>query len=127
MNGPIRVGDIELGFVSGGKLRIDGGNMFGVIPRALWAQKSPPDDQNRILLETNCVLVRAPGSLGLIDTGYGGKSPEKFRVRHAMEEGAPLEQNLAAIGVDPEEIDWVILTHLHFDHVGGVTHRDSGA
>ena len=110
--------------MSGGRLRIDGGNMFGVIPRVLWERKSPPDDQHRIRLETNCILVHTPDSLGLIDTGYGGKAPTKHRLRYALEDGAPLARNLAAVGVTPDEIDWVVLTHLHFDHAGGATLRD---
>jgi glyoxylase-like metal-dependent hydrolase (beta-lactamase superfamily II) len=124
MNAPISFGDIELTIVSGGRLWIDGGNMFGVIPRVLWERKSPPDDQHRIQLETNCVLVQSQSSLGLIDTGYGGKVPAKFRQRYALEEGAPLVRNLAAVGVGANDIDWVILTHLHFDHAGGATLRD---
>jgi glyoxylase-like metal-dependent hydrolase (beta-lactamase superfamily II) len=124
MNRTIAIGDMRLTFVSGGRLRIDGGNMFGVIPRVLWAQKSPPDELNRILLDTNCILVRTPQSLGLIDTGYGGKALPKHRSRHALEEGEPLARNLAAVGIDADEIDWVILTHLHFDHAGGATRRD---
>lgn len=125
MNAPISIGPIRLTIVSGGQLRIDGGNMFGVIPRVLWERKSPPDDQHRIRLDTNCVLVRTPASLGLVDTGYGGKATAKFRERHALEQGAPLVRNLAAAGVTPDEIDWVILTHLHFDHAGGATFRDA--
>jgi glyoxylase-like metal-dependent hydrolase (beta-lactamase superfamily II) len=124
MNRTIAIGDMRLTLVSGGRLRIDGGNMFGVIPRALWAQKSPPDELNRIELDTNCILVRTPHTLGMIDTGYGGKAPAKHRSRHALDEGEPLARNLAAIDIDPEEIDWVILTHLHFDHAGGATRRD---
>ena len=79
MNAPVSIGDIQITFVSAGRLRIDGGTMFGVVPRSLWERESPPDDQHRILLDTNCTLVRTPESLGLIDTGYGGKSPTKFR------------------------------------------------
>src|SRR5262245_60246915 len=120
-NEPFVIGDIELLFVSGGRLRIDGGTMFGVVPRALWEKESPPDDQNRIRLETNCVLVRTHDSLGLIDTGYGGKLPPKQRQRNALEDGSPLVRNLAAAGVSTGEIDWVVLTHLHFDHAGGAT------
>ena len=120
----IHIGDIRLTFVSGGQLWIDGGNMFGVIPRLMWEKASPPDSQHRIRLDTNCVLVRTPNSLGLIDTGYGGKAPPKLRQRHALEEGEPLARNLAAVGVTPDDIDWVILTHLHFDHAGGATWRD---
>ena len=114
-------GDFKLAIVSGGRLWIDGGNMFGVVPRSLWAGHCPPDDDNRILLETNCLLVRTPDSTGLIDTGYGSKAPEKQRQRHRMAKGAPLKENLAQIGITPEQMDWVILTHLHFDHAGGAT------
>jgi glyoxylase-like metal-dependent hydrolase (beta-lactamase superfamily II) len=121
----ITVGDIQLTIVSGGQLWIDGGNMFGVIPRVLWERKSAPDAEHRIQLDTNCVLVRTPDSLGLVDTGYGGKATQKFRQRYALEDGAPLVRNLAAAGVTPEQIDWVILTHLHFDHAGGATNRDA--
>ena len=125
MTARLSIGDIGLSFVSGGRLRIDGGNMFGVVPRVMWERESPPDDQHRISLETNCVVVRTADSLGLIDTGYGSKSPPKFRQRHALEGGAPLVRNLADIGIGPEDFDWVILTHLHFDHAGGATYRDA--
>lgn len=124
MKAPITIGDVQLTIVSGGRLWIDGGNMFGVIPRVLWERVSTPDNQHRILLDTNCVLVRTPGSLGLVDAGYGDKASAKVRQRYALEEGAPLARNLAANGVAPDEIDWVILTHLHFDHAGGATRRD---
>jgi glyoxylase-like metal-dependent hydrolase (beta-lactamase superfamily II) len=124
INAHINVGNIQLTTVSGGRLRIDGGNMFGVIPRAMWERKAPPDEHNRILLETNCVLVRTANTLGLVDTGYGGKSPMKYRQRHALEDGMPLVRNLAAVGVAPNEIDWVVLTHLHADHAGGATLRN---
>jgi hypothetical protein len=87
MNKPILIGDIRLEFVSGGRLWIDGGNMFGVVPRVMWEKVSPPDEQNRIQLETNCVLVRTGSSLGLIDTGYGGKASLKQRQRHVLDEG----------------------------------------
>jgi glyoxylase-like metal-dependent hydrolase (beta-lactamase superfamily II) len=123
-NSAVTIGEIRLTIVSGGQLWIDGGNMFGVIPRVLWQQKSPPDQQNRIRLDTNCALVRTRDSLGLVDTGYGGKLAQKLRQRHALDEGAPLVRNLAAAGVTPDQIDWVILTHLHFDHAGGATYRD---
>ena len=124
MKATLAIGEFELTFVSGGRLRIDGGNMFGVVPRLLWERDSPPDDQHRIALDTNCILVRTPNSLGLIDTGYGSKAPQKFRQRHALEDGAPLTRSLTAIGIAPDQIDWVIFTHLHFDHAGGATYRD---
>ncbi len=124
MNAPISIGDIQLTIVSGGRLWIDGGNMFGVIPRVMWERESPPDNRHRVRLETNCVLVQTSGSQGLIDSGYGGKASAKQRQRYSLEEGSPLTRSLTAIGIAPHEIDWVVLTHLHFDHAGGVTHRN---
>lgn len=124
MTGPISIGDFQLTIVSGGRVSMDGGNMFGVVPRVLWERQAPPDDHHRVLMDTNCVLVRTPDSLGLIDTGYGGKAPPKFRQRFSLEDGSPIVRNLAVHGVAPEQINWVILTHLHFDHAGGCTYRD---
>ena len=121
----LTIGDIQLTTVSGGTLWIDGGNMFGVVPRGMWERFSPPDTQNRILLDTTCLLVQTPDSIGLIDTGYGSKASQKKRQRHQMQDGSPLVENLAAQGIRPEQIDWVILTHLHFDHAGGATQRDT--
>ncbi|MEO2031712.1 MAG: MBL fold metallo-hydrolase [Planctomycetaceae bacterium] len=120
----IKIGDVELTIISGGTMRVDGGNMFGVVPRVLWARVCPPDEDNRILMDTNCLLVRTPDSLGLIDTGYGDKATEKVRRRGCMEDGAPLVRNLQDAGVQLNDIDWVILTHLHFDHAGGATTVD---
>ena len=120
----IPLGEMQLLPVSGGRLWIDGGNMFGVVPRMLWQRVAAPDEEHRILVETNCVVVRTPTSLGLIDCGYGSKAPDKIRRRYAMEEGAPLVRNLKAHQIAPDDIDWVILTHLHFDHAGGCTYRD---
>ena len=91
----------------------------------MWEKVSPPDDRNRILLDTNCLLVRTPDSLGLIDTGYGDKQGASFRARHDLAAEPQLPRNLAAVGVSPDQIDWVILTHLHFDHAGGCTSRDA--
>src|SRR3712207_3639669 len=111
MNSTISIGKIELTFVSGGRLWIDGGTMFGVVPRVLWEREAPPDAQNRIPLATHCVLVRGPDSLGLIDTGYGNKASQKFRQRHALEEGPMLANSLSAVAVGLEMVDWVVLTH----------------
>lgn len=125
MSGPTTaLGDFQLTVVSGGTLWIDGGNMFGVVPRVMWEKRCRPDDKNRILLDTNCLLVRTPDSLGLIDTGYGNKASETVRSRHDLAAEEQLPKSLAAVGVSPEQIDWVILTHLHFDHAGGCTWRD---
>lgn len=121
----LSIGDLTVACVSGGHLRLDGGSMFGVVPKALWQRRSAPDDQNRILLATNCLLVRSPTQTVLVDTGYGGKASDRDRQHFALECENVLVNNLAAIGVEPEHIDLVILTHLHFDHAGGCTANDS--
>lgn len=97
--------------------------MFGLVPKPLWSRVFPADERNRILLATNCVLVRTGRHTVLIDTGYGSKLPEKEREILAAEEGEPLVANLAAIGVSLEKIDTVVLSHLHFDHAGGGTRQ----
>lgn len=115
---------LELHLVSGGSLRLDGGSMFGVVPRPLWMKFAPPDESNRVALQTNCLLIRAHGKTALVDTGYGGKAPDKIRGLFALEPGEPLLASLAEIGVGREDVDFVILTHLHFDHAGGGTRYD---
>src|SRR5262245_8361788 len=109
-----RFGQFELQPISAGLFRMDGGAMFGVVPKPLWERKSPPDERNRIVLATNCLLVRTPHGNVLIDTGYGSKAPPRERENYALEESSPLLPSLAATGVRPDDIDRVILTHLHF-------------
>jgi glyoxylase-like metal-dependent hydrolase (beta-lactamase superfamily II) len=116
---------MEIMRVSGGGFRLDGGSMFGVVPKVLWERHFSADELNRIRMNTNCVLVKTPLATVLIDTGYGTAASLKQRKRMAMAEGNPLLDNLALVGVAPDDIDLVILTHLHFDHVGGCTYRDS--
>lgn len=120
----MQLGDLEVDAVSGGRLWIDGGNIFGVVPKVLWQKQSAPDDRNRIELETNCLLVRTETATVLIDTGYGSKATDRQRDNHAMEDGKPLVENLSRIGIEPADVDMVILTHLHFDHAGGSTFID---
>lgn len=104
-----------------GAFRLDGGSMFGVVPKALWARLSPPDAENRIPLQTNCLLLEGGGRKVLVETGYGAKWGEKDRAIFGMEERSVLDA-LAELGVRPGDIDAVIVTHLHFDHAGGLTH-----
>jgi glyoxylase-like metal-dependent hydrolase (beta-lactamase superfamily II) len=100
--------------------------MFGVVPKPLWQQRMAPDDRNRIPLAMRCLLVEHPDGLVLIDTGLGNKEDARFREIYGVENhGAPgptqLEDALAEVGVRPDEVRWVINTHLHFDHAGGNT------
>jgi glyoxylase-like metal-dependent hydrolase (beta-lactamase superfamily II) len=115
------LGNMEVRYLCGGSFRLDGGAMFGVVPKPLWEQKSPPDERNRIRLAANSLLVRAGGKIILIETGNGTKWNTKLRDIYAVEEGDPLMASLRSAGVSPEQVDVVINTHLHFDHAGGNT------
>jgi glyoxylase-like metal-dependent hydrolase (beta-lactamase superfamily II) len=117
----MQLGDIELHYLDGGTFWLDGGAMFGVVPKPLWEKKSAPDDRNRIRLRANSLLVRAAGQNVLIETGIGTKWDAKLRNIYCVEEGDPLMDSLAKAGASPTEIDLVINTHLHFDHAGGNT------
>src|SRR5262245_33537142 len=117
-------GQFELHAISGGRFRMDGGCMFGVVPKALWQKKASPDEQNRILMETNCLLIRSKEAIILVDTGYGTKGSDRDREIHVLESGNPLIEHPAQVGVSPEQVTHVILTHLHFDHAGGCTWID---
>lgn len=131
MNNPDKIsvlplGEIRIQVVSGGRFVMDGGTMFGVVPKALWSRRAPPDENNCLRQETNCLLVETGQHRILIDTGYGSKLAEKQRTILAAEPGNPLCENLHRLGTAPEEIDLVILSHLHFDHAGGATTLDQG-
>jgi len=115
-------GDIEVKFLDGGGFRLDGGAMFGVVPKPLWEKKSPPDENNRIRMRANSLLVRAARKTIVIETGNGTKWDAKRRAIYAIEDGNPLIAALGQAGVQPCEVDLVINTHLHFDHAGGNTH-----
>jgi glyoxylase-like metal-dependent hydrolase (beta-lactamase superfamily II) len=117
----MRLGDIEIRHIHSGNFYLDGGAMFGVVPKPLWEKKSPPDSRNRIRLATNSLLVRAANKNLLIETGNGTKWTPKLRDIYAIDEGDPLRQNLATSGISPSQVDLVINTHLHFDHAGGNT------
>jgi glyoxylase-like metal-dependent hydrolase (beta-lactamase superfamily II) len=109
-------GDFELTVCTDGTYRLDGGAMFGVVPKPLWEKRAPADEQNRILLGLNTVIVRTGKQTVLIETGIGNKQSQKMREIHGNQELLP--RSLAAAGIKPEEVDLVINTHLHFDHCG---------
>ena len=122
----MHVGNWQLDTVNGGMFRLDGGVMFGIVPKALWGNVTPADDENRIRVANHCVLARDGKHTVLIDTGYGGKYDKLDRKFYSMEPGEPLVQSLRTLGIEPEEIDTVVLSHLHFDHVGGATQTGPG-
>jgi glyoxylase-like metal-dependent hydrolase (beta-lactamase superfamily II) len=105
-----------------GYVSLDGGAMFGVIPKTMWEKKIPADGRNRIQLAMNCLLVHAGGKRILVETGIGAKMSAKFRDIYGVE-GPFLNDRLADHGLDPSEIDIVVNTHLHFDHCGGNTRQ----
>ena len=124
-----QVGRLRCQTLEGGVQRLDGGAMFGVVPRPLWERHAVPDERHRIPLAMRCLLVEHPDGLVLIDTALGNKENAKFLdiygVENAGLEGATqLEDALASAGYLPADVRWVINTHLHFDHAGGNTSLD---
>jgi glyoxylase-like metal-dependent hydrolase (beta-lactamase superfamily II) len=111
------LGDFELTVLSDGPYFLDGGAMFGVVPKPLWERRAPADDLNRILLGTNTVVVRTDTHLTVvIETGIGNKLPPKFRDIFGAKQQLPA--SFAAAGISLDEVDIVINSHLHFDHSG---------
>jgi glyoxylase-like metal-dependent hydrolase (beta-lactamase superfamily II) len=123
----MQFGELTLTPLWDGSFRLDGGAMFGVVPKPLWEKRAPPDDRNRIRLGLRPLLVQGEKTL-LIDAGIGGKMDAKSTDIYAIDRTRNLDHSLADAGVSREAIDIVLASHLHFDHVGGFTARDpSGA
>jgi glyoxylase-like metal-dependent hydrolase (beta-lactamase superfamily II) len=118
-------GDYRVEVLPDTEFRLDGGAMFGVVPRTLWSKLCPPDEQNRIRLNMNCLFVEATGERILIETGIGNKWSEKQAALYGISRERPLSETLKErTGVCAEEITIVVNTHLHFDHAGGNTLLD---
>lgn len=122
----MRLGDLEFLVLTDGTLRLDGGAMFGVVPKPMWEKKARADDRNRILLSMNCLLIRAAGKNILVETGAGDKWDAKRRDIYAIDGAPRLPDQLIAHDVKPEQVDIVINTHLHFDHCGWNTRLMNG-
>ena len=118
------LGDLELISLSDGFLRLDGGSMFGIVPKPLWEKKAPADARNRIRLAMRPLIVRGMRTM-IIDAGLGDKESEKFCDIYGVERARNLDHTLAEAGLGPDDIDIVLATHLHFDHAGGFTVRDA--
>ncbi len=120
-------GDLRLTMLYDGPFRLDGGAMFGVVPRPLWEKSSPPDERNRIQLAMRPLLVEASWGRMLIDCGAGDKMAPRQVDIYALDRTRALDQALADVGLTSDSIDFVLATHLHFDHFGGATAQTSGA
>jgi glyoxylase-like metal-dependent hydrolase (beta-lactamase superfamily II) len=116
----VKLGELEFHIISAGRVLLDGGAMFGVIPRPMWEKKMQPDARNRITLSMNSLLIHAGGKRILVETGAGDKMNAKSREIYGLD-GPFLEDELRGYGLRPEDIDIVLNTHLHFDHAGGNT------
>jgi glyoxylase-like metal-dependent hydrolase (beta-lactamase superfamily II) len=121
----VRIGRFQIEIFSDGIFRLDGGAMFGVVPKVLWEKVKAPDALNRVAMDMNCLLIRdAAGHVVLVETGAGPKLNEKQQRNFGVDEPPHLLGELGARGVRPDEVTLVINTHLHFDHAGGNTYRD---
>lgn len=119
----VRLGDFELHAVRDGFFKLDGGAMFGIVPKPVWSKVFPCDDQNRITLSLTALLVRNGEKNILIDDGIGGKFDERSAEMYGIVHDTDICRSLARIGLTPGDIHMVVLTHLHFDHAGGSTVR----
>jgi len=119
-------GDYRVEIVQDTEFRLDGGAMFGVVPRKLWARECPPDDDNRIRMNMNCVFIDTGAEKILIETGIGDKWNPKQQSMYGIDRVRPLSETLfARTGATADEITIVVNTHLHFDHAGGNTKLDA--
>jgi glyoxylase-like metal-dependent hydrolase (beta-lactamase superfamily II) len=116
-------GDLELFVLSDGRFRLDGGAMFGVVPKTFWGRRLPADEHNRVTLGLNCLLLRAAGKTIVVETGTGDKFDAKREDIFGIDHSVTLLDSLRKQGVGPEEVDIVVNTHLHFDHCGWNTRR----
>ena len=123
----MKIGPYTIQSVETGRFALDGGAMFGVVPRPLWEKTNPPDERNRIAMAARALLLQGNGKRILIDTGNGSKWDEKLRSIYKIDESKyDIVRSLRSAGLAPEDITDVILTHLHFDHAGGATARVEG-
>jgi glyoxylase-like metal-dependent hydrolase (beta-lactamase superfamily II) len=110
-----------------GSLRLDGGSMFGSVPKTLWSRTHPADERNRILLAMRCLLLEGHGRRVLVDVGIGDKlEPKWVDIYDVRSDTHSLDRSLAALGLGAEDVTDVVLTHLHFDHAGGSTRVQAG-
>lgn len=122
----MKIGKYKLSIIESGFFGLDGGAMFGIVPKPLWEKTIPADDSNRIKLSTRQLILESESKKIIIDTGVGDKWDEKMKSIYAVDEKISMNSALTSIGLKAEDITEVILTHLHFDHTGGSTILDNG-
>jgi glyoxylase-like metal-dependent hydrolase (beta-lactamase superfamily II) len=120
----VKLGALELIPLLDGHFRLDGGAMFGIVPKPLWERRAPADDRNRIRVGLRPLLVRGEKTM-IIDAGIGGKMDAKSVDIYGIERPRDLSDSLAGAGLSVEDVDIVLATHLHFDHAGGFTTRSA--
>jgi glyoxylase-like metal-dependent hydrolase (beta-lactamase superfamily II) len=121
----MRLGDLELTPLLDGYFRLDGGAMFGVVPKTLWQKRAPADERNRITMAMRPLLVRGAGPLLIIDAGCGDKMDEKSADIYGFDRRENLDVTMAAAGIRAADVAVVLASHLHFDHAGGFTAREA--
>jgi glyoxylase-like metal-dependent hydrolase (beta-lactamase superfamily II) len=123
----MQIGSYKIYSIETGRIALDGGAMYGVVPKVFWEKTNPPDDRNRIILTTRHLVLVSDGRKILIDTGAGENWDEKFAGIYNIDHSSfNLYSALQGIGISPDEITDVILTHLHFDHTGGSINKIDG-
>lgn len=123
----LSLGGTEVIPLRASRFRLDGGTMFGVVPRPLWEQVAPADARNRVELACNCLLVRQTTGLTLVDTGCGQDWSAREEQIFGFDPACTIAGALASLGIEPDQVGQVVLTHLHFDHAGGAVHFRDGA
>lgn len=116
---------MKLHTINTGLFKLDGGAMFGVVPKTIWNKNNPADENNLCTLAMRCLLIEDQGKLILVDTGIGNKQSEKFLSYYFLHGHDSLDHSLNSLGFHPDDITDVFLTHLHLDHVGGAVVRDN--
>lgn len=117
-------GQWKISLIDAGQVKMDGGAIFGVVPKPLWEQRLQADARNRVTLAMNCLVAQNDEECILIETGFGGKVTQKQRAIYDLDEGKGVVASLSEIGIRPEEVTHVVVTHLHQDHAGGCTVKD---
>ncbi|MCG2588967.1 MBL fold metallo-hydrolase [Rhodohalobacter sulfatireducens] len=124
---PTFFGNFELYSLEAGRFKLDGGAMFGVVPKTLWNKQIPADEKNRIPMGMRCLLIKSKntGKIYLVDNGSGDKFNEKMASIYGLDyEHSDLQSSLKKCGIEPRDITDMVFTHLHFDHCGGTTKYD---